>query len=134
MLYVSANIHGKVNVSGFIIMVMILLLNWLLFLLRIEFFCVALNYGRHPYLMGSFCKVFLFDWLRVGLLNLGLIKLLFSSTLILGLVLSLELYQATVVWYQTPRSDKASHFVFKSVCVIILCVKNPVLYQESPAL
>jgi hypothetical protein len=56
-------------------------LNWLLFLLRIGFFCVALNSGGHPYPMGSFCRVLLFDWLRVGLLNLGLIKLLFISML-----------------------------------------------------
>jgi len=61
-------------------MVMISLLNWLLFLLRIGFFCV-LNFGGHPYPMGSFCRVLLFDWLRDGLLNLGLIKLLFFSML-----------------------------------------------------
>jgi hypothetical protein len=58
-----------------------LLLNWLLFLLRIGFFCVAFNSGGHPYPTGSFCRVLLFDWLRVGLLNLGLIKLLFISML-----------------------------------------------------
>jgi hypothetical protein len=62
-------------------MVMISLLNWLLFLLCIGFFCVTLNSGGHPYPMGSFCRVLLFDWLRVGLLNLGLIKLLFISML-----------------------------------------------------
>jgi hypothetical protein len=38
-------------------------------LLHIGFFCVALNSGRHPYPMGSFCRVILFDWLGVGLLN-----------------------------------------------------------------
>ena len=72
-------------------------------LLRIGFFCVALNSGRHPYPMGSFCRVLLFDWLKVGLLNLGLIKLLFISMLmfrvrlISGLVLKLELSKLTVV-------------------------------------
>jgi hypothetical protein len=44
-------------------------------------FIVALNFGGHPYSMGSFCRVLLFDWLRVGLLNLGIIKLLFISML-----------------------------------------------------
>ena len=57
------------------------MLSWLLLLLRVGFFCVALNSGKQPYPMGFFCKVLLFDWLRVGLLNLGLIKLLFNSVL-----------------------------------------------------
>jgi hypothetical protein len=52
-------------------------------LLRIGFFCVALNSGGHPYPMGSFCRVLLFDWLRVGLLNLGLIT---------GIILRMEIY------------------------------------------
>ena len=57
------------------------MLSWIFLLSRIAFFCVALNSGKHPYPMGSFCRVLLFDWLRVRLLNLGLIKLLFNSML-----------------------------------------------------
>ena len=43
-----------------------LLLNWLLFLLRIGFFCVALNSGGHPYPMGSFYRVIYLIGLGLG--------------------------------------------------------------------
>ena len=117
-----------------------LLLNWLLFLLRIGFFCVALNSGRHPYPMGSFCKVLLFDWLRVGLLNLGLIKLLFISMLTfrVGLISGLLLY------WNCPNPQLYDIRLFDliklvtmyiSLCVwFFFFVKNLVSYQESQAL
>ena len=69
------------------------MLSWIFLFLRIGFLCVALNSGKHPYPMGSFCRVLLFDWIRVGLLNLGLIRLLFISMLTfrVGLILGLVL-------------------------------------------